>query len=87
MKEVKLKILSDSQGLHARPASVFVQTAAKFPCEITVKRNGIEVNGKSILGLMMLALGPGAEFEVSAEGDEEESAVSELKRLVESNFV
>ena len=87
MKEVKLKILSESQGLHASPASVFVQTASKFPCEITVKRNGIEVNGKSILGLMMLALGPGAEFEVCAEGDEEESAVSELKRLVESNFV
>ncbi|NCN09195.1 MAG: HPr family phosphocarrier protein [Leptospira sp.] len=87
MKQHLAKINSDSNGLHARPASVFVKIASLFPCEISVVRDQVTVNGKSILGLMMLALGPGAEFTIIAEGDKEEEAIEKLAELVETNFV
>lgn len=86
MREITLKIKESSTGMHARPASVFVQLAAKFPCEIKVIRDEIEVNGKSIMGLMMLALGPGAEFKIQTEGEKEDEALESLKNLVESDF-
>lgn len=86
MKEIHLIINKEGTGMHARPASLFVQTASKFPCEIKVVRDGIEVNGKSIMGLMMLALGPGAEFSIIAEGEKEEEAISVLADLVSSDF-
>ncbi|WP_025176831.1 HPr family phosphocarrier protein, partial [Leptospira interrogans] len=55
MKEILLKINENGTGMHARPASVFVNCASKFPCEITVVKDDVVVNGKSIMGLMMLA--------------------------------
>jgi len=73
--------------MHARPASVFVQTAAKYLCEIHVIRDDIEVNGKSIMGLMMLALSPGSEFKIIADGKMEEEAIEALKLLIENDFV
>ena len=78
MKEIKLNINPDSNGMHARPASMFVKHAAKFPCEIFVIKDDIEVNGKSIMGLMMLALGPSAEFLIRADGEQEEDAIRAL---------
>lgn len=86
MKQIQLKIPEDSHGLHARPASVFVKIAAQFPCEINVIRDEVTVNGKSILGLMMLALGPGADFTIEADGEKEEEAIERLNELVENNF-
>lgn len=86
MKQIQLKIPEDSHGLHARPASVFVKIAAQFPCEISVIKDEVTVNGKSILGLMMLALGPGAEFSIEAEGAKEDEAIIRLQELVENNF-
>lgn len=86
MKEINLTINNEGTGMHARPASIFVQTASKFPCEVKVLRDGIEVNGKSIMGLMMLALGPGAEFTIITEGEKEEEAISVLTDLVNSDF-
>lgn len=86
MKEITLQIGESSTGLHARPASLFVQLAARFPCEITVIRDDIEVNGKSIMGLMMLALGPGAVFKVKTEGEMEDEALEALENLVKSDF-
>ncbi|TGL48150.1 HPr family phosphocarrier protein [Leptospira meyeri] len=76
----------DSSGLHARPASLFVKMAASFPCEIFVIKDDIEVNGKSIMGLMMLALGPGSIFFVKADGKGEEEALRALEALVGRNF-
>ena len=73
--------------MHARPASVFVQTAAKYPCEIHVIREDREVNGKSIMGLMMLALSPGSEFKIIADGKMEEEAIEALRLLIENDFV
>ena len=86
MKEITLQIKESSTGMHARPASLFVQIASKFPCEISVIRDEIEVNGKSIMGIMMLALGAGAIFKVKAEGEKEEEAIQALQNLVESDF-
>lgn len=73
-------------GLHARAAAKFVQTAAGFSCTITVVRNGKEVNGKSILGIMMLAAGQGADLEIRTDGEDEESALSTLTELVAERF-
>ncbi|MCG6140904.1 HPr family phosphocarrier protein [Leptospira mtsangambouensis] len=86
MKQIQLKIREDSSGLHARPASLFVKMAASFPCEIFVIKDDIEVNGKSIMGLMMLALGPGSIFFVKADGKGEEEALLALEALVGRNF-
>ncbi len=65
---------------------MFVKLASKFPCEIFVIKEGVEVNGKSIMGLMMLALYPGAEFEIRASGAEEEEALEALDKLIKSDF-
>ena len=86
MKKITLKIKEDSLGMHARPASVFVQFAARFPCEVKVIKDDIEVNGKSIMGLMMLALSPGAEFTILTDGEKEDEALDLLSSLVENDF-
>lgn len=86
MKKIQLKIPEDSNGFHARPASVFVKVASEFPCEIEVEKDDVTVNGKSILGLMMLAMGPGAIFTIIADGEKEEDAIEKLSALVERNF-
>ncbi|MDF3821492.1 HPr family phosphocarrier protein [Leptospira sp. 96542] len=86
MKQIQLKINENSAGLHARPASLFVKVAASFPCEVFVIKDDIEVNGKSIMGLMMLALGPGNQFLVKTDGKMEEEALTALINLVNHNF-
>jgi phosphocarrier protein len=73
-------------GLHARPAAMFVQTAAKFRSEIKVSKGDVEVNGKSVMGLMMLAAECGSRVRVVAEGADEKKAVDELGRLFEKKF-
>ena len=73
-------------GIHARPAAQFVKTASKFSCEIKVEKGDEEVDGKSIMGLMMLAAGHGATLRITTEGDDEEDALDRLKSLVEDNF-
>ncbi|TGK13280.1 HPr family phosphocarrier protein [Leptospira stimsonii] len=87
MKEILLKINENGTGMHARPASVFVNCASKFPCEITVVKDEVEVNGKSIMGLMMLALAPGNEFTIQVRGDKEDEALEALTNLVKNDFV
>ncbi|WP_198014372.1 HPr family phosphocarrier protein [Leptospira fainei] len=86
MREIHLKINENSTGMHARPASVFVNCASKFPCEVLVSKEGVEVNGKSIMGLMMLALAPGQEFSIKATGEMEGEAIDALSRLVVDDF-
>lgn len=73
-------------GLHARAAAKFVQTAAKFGCDIGVSRSGKRVNGKSIMGLMMLAASQGTEVELITTGDDEDAAMAALVELIESRF-
>jgi phosphocarrier protein len=73
-------------GLHARPAAMFVQTAAKFRSDIKVSKGDVEVNGKSVMGLMMLAAECGSKVRVVAEGADEKKAVDELGRLFDKKF-
>ena len=73
-------------GLHARPAAEIVKTAAKFECNITLTRDDLEVNGKSIMGVMMLAAEFGSTIALRADGPDEEQAVDALAALVASKF-
>jgi phosphocarrier protein len=73
-------------GLHARPSAMFVKTCNRFKCEIWVEKDGERVNGKSIMGLMMLAAGQGSRLKVSCEGVDETVAMEEIERLLERKF-
>ena len=73
-------------GIHARPAAMFVKTANRFTCDILVEKDGEKVNGKSIMGLMMLAAGPGCKLTVHADGKDAHAAVSEIEALLLRKF-
>jgi phosphocarrier protein HPr len=73
-------------GVHARPAALFVKTANKFTSNITVEKDGEQVNGKSIMGLMMLAAGQGSKLVIIAEGPDAEAAVHDLELLFQRKF-
>ena len=76
----------NQRGLHARAAAKFVKLAETFAAEITVIKNGSSVSGRSIMGLMMLAAGPGCSIGIRAEGIDADVAVAALAHLVESKF-
>lgn len=82
---VKLTIVN-RLGMHARPAMVFCDLAQTFSSTITVKREDTEVDGKSIMQLLMIAASKGSEIEVVAEGEDAEKAIAAIKTLVESGF-
>jgi phosphocarrier protein HPr len=73
-------------GLHARPAAMFVKVSSAWNAEIWVEKDDEQVNGKSIMGLMMLAAGSGAKITVSAEGPDEAAAMTALEQLVSGGF-
>ena len=73
-------------GIHARPAALFVKTANRFACDIFVEKDGERINGKSIMGLMMLAAGPGSQLIIHAHGADAAQAVAELEALVKRKF-
>ncbi len=79
-------VVKNQLGLHARPAAMFVKKATGFKSEILVIKDGEEVNGKSIMGLMMLAAAPGTTLTVTAEGSDATDALDELEKLVNGNF-
>ena len=79
-------MVSNKLGIHARPAAMFVRTANRFNCEILVEKDGERVNGKSIMGLMMLAAGPGSKVTVHAEGHDASQALAELEALFKGKF-
>jgi phosphocarrier protein HPr len=79
-------VILNKLGLHARPAAMFVRAANKHRAEIWVEKDGEQVNGKSIMGLMMLAAGQGTKLILSAEGVDAEKAIQELELLVEKRF-
>ena len=78
-RRIKIK---NPQGLHARPASVFVKIANKYEAQITVKKSGESVNGKSIMGLMTLAANQGSVLDIEASGDDADKAMQELERFL-----
>ena len=76
----------NKMGLHARPAALIVQTANKFPCEVTLVKDGQNVNGKSIMGVLMLAAAKGTVILVRAEGDEAQACADAIGELFEKGF-
>jgi phosphocarrier protein len=83
-KQSREMVVTNKKGIHARPAAMFVKTAQRFHCDIFVEKDGEMVNGKSIMGLMMLAAGPGSRLKVSADGDDAPKALTELESLLHS---
>jgi phosphocarrier protein len=79
-------LVSNKLGIHARPAAMFVKVANRYSCNIFVEKDGEKVNGKSIMGLMMLAAGPGSKLTVYAEGHDAVQALAELEVLMNRKF-
>src|SRR5207237_2651069 len=73
-------------GLHARPAALFVKVASRYRSEVWVKKENEEVNGKSIMGLMMLAAGQGSKLQVRCEGPDAARALEEVEALIKGRF-
>jgi phosphocarrier protein HPr len=82
----RMVTICNKRGLHARAAARFVKLAWQFDAEVTVRKNGTTVSGRSIMGLMMLAAGPGTAIELAATGREAERAVAALADLVAGGF-
>ncbi len=85
MQEAKVKIRNKT-GLHARSAALLVQTANRFRSSIKIEKEGQEVNGKSILNVMMLAAAQGTQLILRTEGEDEVKALAELRKLVDNKF-
>ena len=82
-KELTIK---NRNGLHSRPAALFVKTSSRFHAEVWVEKDGEKVNGKSIMGLMMLAAGKGSVLKITAEGEDALLLMQELETLISSRF-
>jgi len=76
----------NQEGLHARPAARIVRLASSFDCDIEISKDGVDVNGKSIMGVMMLAAEFGSAITIRADGPAAEQAVEALAQLVASGF-
>jgi phosphocarrier protein HPr len=85
-KAEKIIPITNRLGLHARPAAMFVRIASRYRSEVWVSKEGEEVNGKSIMGLMMLAAGKGSQLRLRCEGPDAEKALEELEQLINSRF-
>ncbi len=83
---VKAFTVKNRLGIHARPAAKFAQTAGRFQSDVYVKKDDLEVNGKSIMGIMMLAAAHGNVIEVRVDGEDEQEALAALEGLIESGF-
>ncbi len=79
-------VIQNRLGLHARPAAMFVREANRHPCDIHVEKDGETINGKSIMGLMMLAAGMGSKIRIHAQGAGSSEALKSLLALVERKF-
>lgn len=85
MAERSVKIVN-KLGIHARPAAEIVKTAARFGSNITIVRDDLEVNGKSIMGVMMLAAECGASIQLRASGPDAEQALGAIEQLIANRF-
>ena len=85
MKEFKY-VIKDEQGIHARPAGLFVKEAAAFPCKVTIEKDGKEADAKRIFAVMGLAVKCGQEITLKTDGENEEEAMNKLSAFLEENF-
>jgi phosphocarrier protein len=79
-------VIKNELGMHARAATKFVQLAGRYPCEVLVAKDGHEVNGKSIMGVLMLVAAKGTTITIRARGAQAEAAVAALAQLVDDRF-
>src|ERR1700758_4078274 len=86
LKIIKEIAIENRLGLHARPAAMFVRVASRHRCEVWVSKEGEEINGKSIMGLMMLAAGQGSTLRIRCEGPDAEKAIQDLEELINARF-
>ena len=84
--QTKELTIQNKSGIHARPAAMFVKIANRFGSDIFVEKDGEKINGKSIMGLMMLAAGPGSKVTVLAKGNDADAAIAELEALINRKF-
>lgn len=82
----KTFIIQNRYGLHARPAALFVQTAAEYESEVFLSKDDVEVNGRSIMGVLMLAAEKGSEITLRVEGNDESEAIDALVALLKGNL-
>lgn len=85
MKEISVTIVN-RLGMHARPAALMVKTADRYRSQVWIRKDELEVNGKSIMGVMMLAAEPGSSLQIRAQGPDEAEALEALARLVADKF-
>jgi phosphocarrier protein len=78
--------ITNKTGLHARPAALLVKTTARFKSDVTITKDGLEVNGKSIMGVMTLAAERGSVIEITVDGPDENEAIQALEELITGNF-
>jgi phosphocarrier protein len=82
----KVLTIQNRLGLHARPSAMFVKACSRFKCEVWVEKDGERVNGKSIMGLMMLAAGQGSKLTIRCEGQDADKVMEELEELIRQKF-
>jgi phosphocarrier protein len=82
----RVMIVKNKLGLHARPAATFVREAARFKSNVVVVKEGLEVNGKSVMGLMLLAAESGSKLSIKADGPDEAQALDALQKLFDGKF-
>ena len=82
----KIVTIENKLGMHARPAALLVQTASKYSSTIELEANSLKVNGKSIMGVMMLAAAFGSNLKIIASGDDAEDAIAEIEALIKRKF-
>ena len=86
MKVEKEITIINRLGLHARPAAMFVRISSRYRSEVWVEKEGEQINGKSIMGLMMLAAGQGSKLTIRCEGPDADKAMEELEELIRKKF-
>lgn len=79
-------VVGNQYGIHARPAALFVKTASRFDCDVSVEKDGNRVSGKSIMGLMTLEASCGTVLKVTAAGPDAERALNEIQALIQGKF-
>ena len=79
-------VVSNKVGIHARPAAMFVKIASRYACDIFLEKDGEKINGKSIMGLLMLAAGPGSKLTLQVSGKDAAIAVAEIEDLFQRKF-
>ena len=85
MKELKY-VITDPEGIHARPAGELAKKAAAYPCNVRIAKGEKEVDAKRIMGIMTLGVKQGMEITIKTEGEDEDKAIAELQQFVEASF-